>query len=83
MKVKVLGYRDVNMTDKETGRLIVGTSLHVCYPNDGVKGLETRKIFFSSDRMRDMKYVPVPDTYANLEFGPSGKAYSIVALNDK
>lgn len=83
MKAKVFGYRDVNMVDKETNKPIVGTSFFVGYPTEGVQGLETRKVFFSATRMRELGLRPVVDGFIQLEFGPNGKAYSAINLNDK
>lgn len=48
MKVTVLGQREVNFPDKETGEYISGTSIYVCYPDEGVKGCTVNKIFIKS-----------------------------------
>lgn len=83
MKVKVFGYRDVNMKDQETGRLIVGTSLYVGYPSQGVHGLETRKIFFNADMLRSNGLTPVKDGFIDIEYGPNGRIVSAHNINDK
>lgn len=83
MKVKVFGYRDVNMKDQETGRLIVGTSLYVGYPSQGVNGLETRKIFFNADMMHNNGLKPIIDGFINIEYGPNGRIMGASNINDK
>ena len=83
MRAKVFGFRSINMTDKETGRLIVGDSLFVGYPSNGVNGLETTKVFINSDMARANNFKPVVDGLVNIEYGPNGRLMAITNLNDK
>lgn len=60
MKVTVLGTRKVDFLDSRTGENILGTSIYVAYPDEGVKGLMADKVF-----IKDGSDVFLPD----FEFG--------------
>lgn len=47
--MKVLGVKDVNFKD-EKGKSIQGVNVFVAYPEDGVDGLMTEKIFLSLEK---------------------------------
>lgn len=48
--MRVIGMRDVNFKDRETGRTIAGTSLYVSYPIEGEGvGEASEKYFIKPD----------------------------------
>lgn len=83
MKAKLFGYRDINMTDKETGRLIVGTSCFFGFVSTGVQGLETTKVFINADAMNKFGFRPVVDGLVELDYGPGGRLVGVKNINEK
>lgn len=75
MKAILVGYRDVNFTNKDTGEVISGQSIFIEYEDFNVHGLATTKIFLPSD----MRLTPAPSlpTTVNIEFNMRGKVQSI------
>lgn len=81
MKVKVVGYREVDMVS-EDGKPIQGVSLYITYPNDGVVGAQASKQFVNRVMQHSCGYVPKVDQYVNLEYGPNGRVVSVAALEE-
>lgn len=75
MKAILVGYRDVNFTDRESGNSISGQSLFIEYDEVGVHGLATAKIFLPAEK----RIVPAPAVPAsiNIEFNMRGKVQSV------
>ena len=45
MQTKILGIQEVDFTNKDTGEIIRGVSLHTAFKEDGISGLAVRKFF--------------------------------------
>ena len=78
MKAILVGYRDVNFTNKDTGEVISGQSIFIEFEESGVAGLATTKIFLPSDK----RLTPAPSlpTTVNIEFNMRGKVQSIAVI---
>lgn len=78
MKAILVGYRDVNFTDKESGNSISGQSIFIEYEEDGVHGLATTKIFLPSSK----RLTPAPSlpTTVNIEFNMRGRVQSVSVI---
>ena len=77
MKVHVYGFRNVDMQDQDTGRRISGVSLYIGYPNDGVEGMQTAKVFINSAMLTNYKFTPRVGVDVNIEYGPTGRPVGI------
>lgn len=53
MNGKILGYREYSFTDKDTKRLVEGTSIFVAYPKQGYEGEIAKKVSLSKKRITD------------------------------
>ena len=78
MKAILVGYRDVNFTNKDSGDVISGQSIFIEYEDFNVHGLATTKIFLPSDK-RLPPAPPLPTT-VNIEFNMRGKIQSITVI---
>lgn len=78
MKAILVGYRDVNFTDKESGNNISGQSLFIEYEEDGVYGLATTKIFLPASKR--LNPVPSLPTTVNIDFTMRGKVQSVSVI---
>lgn len=78
MKATLVGYRDVNFTNKDTGELISGQSIFIEYEDVGVSGFATTKIFLPANK----RLTPAPSlpTTVNIEFNIRGKLQSICVV---
>lgn len=74
MQVTVIGIRNVNFIDSSSGNNIIGTSLYIGFKSDGVRGLETKKIFIKDSI--DTSNLKVNDKI-NINFNMYGKVDSI------
>ena len=45
MQTKILGIQVVDFTNKDTGELIKGVSLHTAFKEEGINGLAVKKFF--------------------------------------
>lgn len=76
MKVKLYGYREVDMT-ADDGRRINGVSLYIGYPNDGVVGEQTAKVFINNVLRTSEGFVPHVGDALNIEYGPNGRVVGV------
>lgn len=78
-KWQVVGWRDVDFKDQQTGRQVSGTSLFlVRTPEDPkVVGLEVSKIFLAKGYV---DYTPIKDQKIGINFNRYGKVQSIEPL---
>lgn len=83
MRVKVLGYREVNMVDDKTGRPIVGVTLFISYPMDGVFGEMATKQYISDQLRSACGFRPEVGKVVNLEYGPNGRPVGVYPLDEK
>lgn len=80
MRMNLYGYRDVDMKG-EDGRPILGVSLYVGYPNDGVEGEQTAKIFINRALQSRCTFVPVVGAPIDVEYGPSNRVVGVRILD--
>lgn len=81
MRVKVHGYREVDMVDEKTGKPIVGVSLYISYPQDGVFGEMVTRQFISEQLRSACGYRPEVGKTIDLEYGPNGKPVGVYPLD--
>lgn len=81
MQTKILGIQEVDFTNKDTGEIIKGVSLHTAFREDGVNGLAVRKFF-----IRDGSIALPKDIQANevleLGFNYKGRIESIRRIKE-
>lgn len=75
MKAILVGYRDVNFTNHDTGEVIFGQSIFIEFEESGVSGLATTKIFLPADKR--LSPAPSLPTSINIDFNMRGKVQSI------
>lgn len=63
MKVKVIGMKSIDFTNRESGEKVQGTNIFVNYAEDGVDGLKADKIF-----IRKNSVVSVPNFVYGKEY---------------
>lgn len=83
MKAMLHGYRRVDMTDRDTGRVVQGYSCYISYPSDGIVGVETAKQWISDDMARACNWAPEVNCYIDLDFTPRGRVCGVVTVKDK
>lgn len=75
-KWKVVGWRDVNFTDQQNGKQVIGVSLFLARPGgNGVHGLEVMKLFYNPAYV---EYPPVENQMVIITYNRYGKVASIV-----
>lgn len=83
MHAMLHGFRHIDMTDRETGRLIVGYTCFISFPSEGVQGLETAKQFISDGLAAANGWKPVLGELLNIEFTPKGRVSSVSTVQEK
>lgn len=77
LKMRLLGYRDVDFTP-DGGSRLTGKSLYVAYPKKGVEGEMAKKYFVGED----FALPPVkPGDIIDVVFNDTGKPESITTVN--
>lgn len=76
-KMKVVGYREVDFEDKESGKRIQGVSLYVNHTADDVHGEMAEKLFLRPDVMMDNQYSPVVGEVIGITWGRKNRIVSI------
>lgn len=76
-KWKVVGWRDVNFTDQQNGKQVIGISLFLARESqdDKVHGLEVQKLFFNPQYV---PYKPTENEFVIITYNRYGKVASIV-----
>lgn len=72
-KVKIVGVRKVNFTDKQTGNTVSGVTYFFTFKQDGVDGVAADKVFIHQDRLVDLSYLPSPGDEVILLWNRYGK----------
>lgn len=83
MQAMLHGFRRIDMTDQQTGRLIGGYSCFISYPSEGVVGLETSKQFVSDDLAKANSWTPEVGKMLNLDYTPKGRVSAISTVREK
>lgn len=83
MQAMLHGFRRVDMTDRETGRVVQGYSCFISYPSDGVVGMETAKQWISDDMAQACKWRPEINCLLNLDFTPKGRVCGVSTVHEK
>lgn len=80
MKVNLLGYCDVDFTNKE-GERICGTNVYVAMedPTGNTLGLKAEKIFIQNERIITINLHDFLGKQIDVEYGPKNKCYGISA----
>lgn len=78
MKAILVGYRDVNFTNHDSGEVISGQSIFIEYEDSNVCGLASTKLFLPSSK----RLTPAPSlpTTVNIDFNMRGKVDSITVI---
>lgn len=78
-KWKVVGWRDVDFKDQQSGKQVTGITLFLARePEDKkIHGLEVQKIFVSSEYVN---YKPVENQMIGINYNRYGKVSSIEVL---
>lgn len=75
MEVTLVGKKKVNFTNKDTGEVITGTSLHFTYDGGlNTSGLLTDKVFVKPEKMPRIDTFPAP---AEIYWNKYGKVDEI------
>lgn len=73
----LIGIRKVDFTDRQTGNRILGNTIYVTCPEDGVVGVSGRKYFVSS--RIDISSFKIGDNI-DIFFNDKGKVQSIITI---
>lgn len=78
-KWKVVGWRNVNFTDQNSGKQVTGYSLFLARNpvSPDITGLEVQKMFISKEYV---SYSPVENQMVAINFNRYGKVQSIEVL---
>lgn len=76
MKITIVGIKDIRFTNKDTGEVISGQSIHFEYDGDNIEGVAVDRCFLSEKK----KLVPRPSlpVEANLFYNKYGKVDEII-----
>lgn len=76
MKITIVGIKDTRFTNKETGEVISGQSIHFEYDDEHVEGVAVDRCFLSEKKkLSPRPHVPVE---ATLFYNKYGKVDEIV-----
>lgn len=80
--VKIVGIREVQFTDKDSGREISGTSYYYTMEENSVslEGVSTGKFFVSADYADRLTYTPKLEDEVQLTYNRYGKVADIVSM---
>lgn len=80
MKAKIVGIRNVNFTDQNTGSVVSGKSYYYEFSEDGVEGKAAERVFVTSKRYTQLSARPAVGDEVNLEFSRSGKLSDVTKI---
>lgn len=80
MKAKIVGIRNVNFTDQQTGNVVSGKSYFYEFFEDGVEGMAADKVFVTDQRFAQLSVHPVVGEEVNLEFSRYGKLSNVTKI---
>ena len=78
---KFLGIQEVDFTNKDTGEIIRGVSLHTAFKEDGISGLAVRKFFIRDGSIALPKDIQVNEVL-DLGFNYKGRIESIRRIKE-
>ena len=81
MQTKILGIQEVDFTNKYTGEIIRGVSLHTSFKEDGISGLAVRKFFIRDGSIALPKDIQVNEVL-DLGFNYKGRIESIRRIKE-
>lgn len=79
-EMKVVGFRPVDFTDKNTGKHVSGISLFVIHAEVGVTGEAAEKLFLSNDKLEILGYTPVVGSTISITWGRHNKIIAIKTI---
>ena len=79
-KMKVIGYRNVNFKDEQTGKEISGISVYVTCEDDRVIGVMAEKLFLGNRILTDTHYLPSVGDVISVVYNRYGKPDDIVLV---
>lgn len=77
MKVMLLGMREVDFQDKQTGKQVKGTKLFYAYPEEGVQGQVCESKFISNLDLFEIDPKDYLGAEIHLETNTSGKVIGV------
>lgn len=77
MKVAIIGIKDIDFTDSKTGREISGIQLFVTYPQKGIDGLASAKIFLDRRTVNELDKYPCPGSELHIDYDMKGRIVGV------